>query len=171
MRVLLVTNSDKLAEKLAILSPELEYCAIVVDQVEPAGEILEQIALPQDLLYPLSKFKFCLDKLHYDYVLSVQDKQYSGRIQLFQKYNVPTEKLIVFAGLTGMSNFETERPLRYYREHFQEFEMFATGTSTTEAGIDIRKFKRKAINFATSSQDLYYNFQIAKSVILCGGGA
>ena len=41
MRVLLVTWTDQLFEKLSILNPELEYCAIVTDEVEPAKKILE----------------------------------------------------------------------------------------------------------------------------------
>lgn len=57
MRVLLVTWIDKLAEKLAALSPELDYCAIIVDDIEPAREILEQVGLSPKLLYPMKRLK------------------------------------------------------------------------------------------------------------------
>ncbi|MBR4904680.1 MAG: hypothetical protein IKZ53_08405 [Selenomonadaceae bacterium] len=165
MKVLLVITIEKLAEKLTALNRKLEYCAIAVDQVEPAKEILLKVGLSPDLLYPMSELKNCVESLKYDYVLNVQDTYYGRQIKLFQNYNLQLEKLVSFAGLENASNWQTERQLRYYREHSQEFEMFATGTSPTATAIDIRKFKRKTINFATSSQDLYYNFRIAKSVI------
>lgn len=171
MKLLLVTTVDKLAEKFAALSPELEYCAAVVDDVEPAKEVLAQVGLSQVPLYPMRTLQKCVDTLKYDYVLLVQDKFYGiGITQKLQSYGLPTDKLVSFAQLPDTRNWQTERHLRYYREHAQDFEMFATGTSYTETSIDIRKFKRKAFNFGTSSQDLYYSFSIAKSVVLCGGG-
>ena len=170
MRVLLVTWIDNLAEKLAALNPELEYCAIVVDKVEPAKEILEQVGLSAALLHPMDELKACVEELDYDYVLLVQNKFYDGKIRLLQNFDLPTNKVVSFAALPSAGNWQTERHLRYYKAHAQNFEIFATGTSTTEAGIDIRKFKRKAINFATSSQDRYYNLQIAKAAVSYGGG-
>lgn len=169
MKVLLVTWIDKLKEKLEALSPELEYCAIVVDNVEPAKEVLEQVGLSQELIHPLDELKACADSLSYDYALCIQDRFYDSKISRLYNSGLPTEKVVGFAALPGTANWQTERQLRYYREHFQEFEIFATGTSTVETAIDVKQFKRKAINFATSSQDFYYNFQIAKHVILCGG--
>lgn len=170
MRVLLVVWIDKLSEKLAALSPELEYCAIVVDEVESAKEILEQVGLPQELLHPMGDLKKCLETIDYDYVLCVQNKPYDGRITILQKYDLPKEKIVNFAALSTETNWQTERHLRYYKEHSKEFEIFATGTSYTETAIDVRKFSRKTINFATSSQDLYYNFQIAKAAVSYRGG-
>ena len=169
MRVLLVTWIDKLSEKLAALNPELEYCAIVVDKVKPAKEVLEQVGLSADLLHPMTKLRSCVEELDYDYVLLVQNKFYDGKIKLLQQFALPKEKVVSFAALPTAGNWQTERHLRYYREHAQDFEIFATGSSPTEAAIDVRRFKRKAINFATSSQDLYYNFQIAKAAVSCGG--
>lgn len=169
MRILLVIWTDKLLEKLSALNPQLEYCAIVVDEVKPAEKILEQVGLSKDLLYPMDELKNCVDTLDYDYVLCVQDTFYDGKMNLMQKCEIPTEKLISFADVTTMGNFQTERPLRYYKAHSQEYEIFATGTSYAETAIDVRKFKRKAINLATSSQDLYYNFQIAKALVSMQG--
>ena len=169
MRVLLVTWIDKLSEKLAALNPELEYCAIVVDKVKSAKEILERVGLSADLLHPMTKLRSCVEELDYDYVLLVQNKFYDGKIKRLQQFALPTKKVVSFAALPTAGNWQTERHLRYYREHAQDFEIFATGTSYSETAIDIRKFKRKAINFATSSQDLYYNFQIAKAAVSYGG--
>ena len=166
MKILLVTMTDNLSEKLAALNPELNFCAAVVDNVEAAKEFLPQVPL-----YPMSQLQKLLTTLEYDYVLLVQEEFYGmGLIRKLQSYGLPTDKLISFAALTGVANWQAERQLRYYHEHAQDFKIFATGTSYTEAGIDIRRFKYKAFNFGTSSQDLYYSYNIAKGVILCGGG-
>ncbi|MBD3878705.1 MAG: hypothetical protein SR1Q5_03350 [Quinella sp. 1Q5] len=172
MRVLLVTNGQLLAGKLDPLNPELEFCGIVVDDVENSKKTLADCGLSQDLLYPMSELKACVERLPYDYVLCVQNRFYDKFIRkiLSEYQGLSTEKMLSFAELPKQGNFITERRLRYYQEQAQDFEIFATGISTTEAGLDIRKFKYKAINFAESSQDLYYNFQIAKSIMLYRGG-
>ena len=166
MKILLVTMTDKLAEKLSALNPELEYCAAIVDNVESAKEIFEQVGLSQVPLYPFRTLQKLVKTLEYDYVLLVQEKFYRiGIIKKLNVYGLPSNKLISFATLPTIGNWQTERHLRYYQEHAQKFEMFATGTSYTQTSIDIRRFKYKTFNFETSSQDLYYSFQIAKSVI------
>ena len=171
MKLLLVTTANKLAEKLAVLSPELGYCAAVVDNVNSAKEIFAQVGLPQVPLYPMKTLKKRVETLEYDYVLLVQDKFYSlGIIRKLQSCGLPTDKLISFAQLPGRGNWQTERPLRYHREHAQDFEIFATGISTVEKGIDPEKFNGKLFNFGRGSQDLYYNFSVAKFAVSCGGG-
>lgn len=168
MKILLATTVNNLAEKFAVLSPELEYCALVTDKRELAKEILDKLDLSNVPLYPMSELKTCFENLIYDYIFCVQDVPYgTGIVSILQKYKIPTEKVMSFS-IAG--NWQTEFLIRYYQTHAKDFEMFATGTSYTEAGVDIRKFKRNTINFATSSQDLYYSFQIAKSVVLCGRG-
>lgn len=168
MNVLLVTSAKNLTEKFAALNPELEYSAIVTDDVEAAKKTLEQIGLSNFFVCPMAELIKCVDYLWYDYILCVQDHFFDGQIS--KLYGLSTEKIISFATLPNEGNWETERHLRYYREHAQDFEMFATGISHTEAGLDVKCLKYKAFNFATSSQDLYYSFQIAKRVVLYGGG-
>lgn len=168
MNVLLVTTAKNLAEKLNALNHELEYCAIVVDDVETAKKNLAQVGLSKFFVCPMTDFIKCVEYLWYDYVLCVQDHFYDSQINKLN--GLSTEKIVSIAELPTEGNWQTERHLRYYREHAQDFEMFATGISTTLAGADNKCLKYKTFNFATSSQDLYYNFQIAKRVILCGGG-
>jgi len=171
MRVLLVTWIDQLLQKLSILNPELEYCAIVVDEIEPAKEILERVGLPKDLLCPMTELKTCAEGLIYDYILCVQKHFYDKKIiSELQQYDIPKDKIMSFAGLPSAINFQVEQALRYYQEHSAEFEIFATGISHAAHGLDVRQFKRKTFNFAKPSQDLYYDFQIAKRVVSYGKG-
>lgn len=171
MRILLITATDGLTEKLSALSPELEYCAIVVDEVEPAKEILRRVGLPQDLLHPMEELQACVEGLTYDFCCSVQMHPMDTTImRKISRYNVPKNKLLNLGALHDDWNFNVKGRLQYYQEHAQEFEMFATGISPAWNGLDVTKFKRKLINLARPSQDLYYDFNIAKHVILCGGG-
>lgn len=169
MRVLLVTWTDQLLEKLSILNPELEYCAIVVDEVEPAKEILKRVGLPASLLHPMYELKECVNNFYYDYVLCVDNGWADDFLKVIQDYDVPKNKCVGLNFLDN-SNFLVERSLRYFKEHASEFEMFATGMSYAEVGLDVTQFKRKLFNFARSSQDLYYNFQVAKYAVLYGVG-
>ena len=170
MRVLLVTWTDQLLQKLSILSPELEYCAIVVDEVEPAKKILERIGLSSNLIHPLYELKECVKDFYCDYVLCLESGWNQKIAKVVSKYGVPKNKILVYGTSDIKGTFFVERTLRYFKEHAAEFEIFATGMSYTELGLDVRQFKRKLFNFGYTSQDLYYNFQVAKRAVLYGGG-
>lgn len=172
MRVLLVTWTEQLLQKLQILNPELEYCAIVVDEIEPAQKILAQVNLPKTLLHPLYDLKECVRDFYYDYILCVEGgwgiHDFSDKAQ---EYGVPKDKILNFCMLMSTHNFLLDRAFRYFKAHASEFDMFATGISYVEKCLDVTRFKRKLFNFGRGSQDLYYNFQTAKFVVSCGGGA
>ena len=169
MRVLLVTWTDQLLQKLSILNPELEYCAIVVDEVEPAKKILKRVDLPASLLHPLYELKECLRDFYYDYVLCMENWfDATSLSEKVKEYGAPKDKILNIAPVV-VNNFLLERSLRYFKEHAAEFDMFATGISYVEAGLDVTKFRRKLFNFGRGSQDLYYNFQVAKHAVIYGG--
>ena len=170
MRALLVTWTEQLLAKLSVLNPELEYCAIVVDEVEPAKKVLERVGLPKDLLYPMYELKECVRDFYYDYVLCVENWfDATALTEKVREYGAPKDKVLNSAP-HAVNNFVLERSLRYFKAHATEFEMFATGISYVEAGLDVTRFKRKLFNFGRGSQDLYYNFRVAKQAVIYGGG-
>ncbi len=173
MRVLLVTWTDQLLQNLSILNPELEYCAIVTDEVELAKKNFERAGLRTDLIHPLYELKECVKNFYYDYVLCIENGWWQTSLSdALKDYDAPQEKILNFCALLFTNNFLLERSFRYFKEHATEFEMFATGISYVEKCLDITKFKRKLFNFGRGSQDLYYNFQTAKFAISIkrGGG-
>ena len=171
MRILLVTWTDQLLEKLSALNPQLEFCAIVVDEVEPAQEILANSGLPKSFVHPLYELKECVKNFHYDYIICLENGWCQTALaDNVKKYGVAQEKILNFCALTMVHNFLLERSLRYFKEHAAEFDMFATGISYIEKGLDVTQFKKKLFNFGRGSQDLYYNFQVAKHAVSCGGG-
>jgi len=170
MKVLLISYTRNLTEKLAALSPDLEYCAIATGDPKRAKEICNSAGLSEVPVHSLEELPICL-KLPYDYILLLKDGWWSSEFKdLVRKYNLPHNKILTFSALHANDNFLLERSLRYFKEHAAEFEMFATGISTAEKDLDVPSFKGKLFNFGRGSQDLYYNFQVAKFAMSCGGG-
>ena len=159
-----MTWTEGLLQKLQILSPELEYCAIVTDDVETAKKICMQVSLSQNLIYPFYELKECIKNFYYDYILCVDNGWSTAFLNFVQKCDVPKDRIVAL-NFPSNENFLLERSLSYFKEHATEFEIFATGMSYAEVGLDVTQFKRPTFNFARSSQDLYYNFQTAKFAI------
>ncbi len=173
MRILLVTLSGLLPAALGnVLNPKNEYCAIVVDEPEPARELFNKVGLPESLIHPLYELKECIEDFHYDCLFCISSREIVWEIhKKFKKYNLPQNKFVHYCLTDGINNgFIFERVLRYYKEHAADFDMFATGISYIAVGLDATQFTRKLFNFGRSSQDLYYDYQIAKFVLSKTGG-
>lgn len=171
MRVMLATLTDQLPGIFPVLNPELEFCAIVVDETEPAKEILRRVGLPQNLLSPIYELKECIEDLYYDCLLCVTDYRTMNLLSdQTSDYGLPHNKFVHLNDVTTAVSFSLKMALDYYKRHAAEFQMFATGISYTEEALLPVQFKHKLINLAYGSQDLYYDYQVAKHVVLCGGG-
>ena len=97
---------------------------------------------------------------------------YDDLAEYVHRCGCPQNKFVHLRLLNSSGNFFVERALRYYEEHSDEIEIFATGNSHTCMGLDANQFKYKLLNFGISSQDLYFDYQIAKRVLTpkTGGG-
>lgn len=165
-----MTWTDQLPGIFSILNPKLEYCAIVIDEIEPAKKFCMQIGLSPDLIYPLYELKECCRDFYYDYLLCVTDGRTYGTLPAnVYKYTLTRDKFVCLHSINSADNFLLERALRYYKAHAAEFEIFATGMSYTECSIDSRRFTKKLFNFGRGTQDLYYDNKVANFAITCGG--
>ena len=171
MKVLVLTYKRYLLEKLTALNPNLEYCAILVNYSDGVKAICDSVGL-QTKVYSYHDSPSYLD-LPCDYILVLIDDWWGTQDlkPLIEQQKVPINKVLMFYSLHADNNFLLERSLRYFKEHSAEFEIFATGISTAENALDVPSFNRKLFNFGRGSQDLYYNLQVAKFAISCGGGA
>ena len=177
MRVLLVTLTDILPYTLAkVLNPSLEYCAIVVDDVDTARYMFKDSKLLQDLIYPLYELKECISENYFDFAICVMNSWWNKMAAELKNCGLPKNKLIDI-GITEnkfhFRNFFLERALRYFIANSSKFEMFATGASRIQHGLVPKVFKNhKLFNFGSSSEDLYYNYQIARHILIQarGGG-
>ena len=170
MRVLLVTLTGYLPFALSqVLSQDLEYCAIVVDEPEPAKKMLENVPPLRDKVFPLYELKECIENFHYDFLLCVYPS-WNTLSEKFKMCGLPKNKLVMLTMLHTPDNFLLERALRYYDEHAAEFEIIALGISYVQFALDATRFKRKLFNFGNTSEDLYYNYQVAKFAFAATGG-
>ena len=166
MRVLLMTFSELLPFALTqVLNPKLEYCAIVVDEPDQSKKILANTPL-EKAVFPFYELKECVENFHYDCAISIS----LGWDNLTKKYGIPKNKFVNLLSIHTYDNFLMEKALRYYREHSTEFKLIATGMSYTECAIISKQFKDKLFNFGRGTQDLYYDYQIAKYVLKKSGG-
>lgn len=147
-----------------ILSPSIDYAAIVVDELQPAKNSLTKLNISEKILYPMYELKECIENLYYDFLIFVSDPRVVDILpEQFTKFGLPKNK-VVNIYLTPDSNncFMIRRTMQYYEEHADEFEMFATGSSYISFCLDTTQFERKLFNFGRMSQDLYYDYQTAK---------
>ncbi len=74
MRVILVTLTDMLPYVLTqVLNPALEYCAIVVDDVDVARNMTKDVKPLQNSIYPFYELKECIQNFHYDLIIAIYD--------------------------------------------------------------------------------------------------
>ena len=175
MTILLVTTSASLPFVVTTaLNLINDYCAFVVEEVQPSKEFAKKIGFPENLIYPLYELKNLINEIYFDALICISDglTGYDDLANYAQRCGCPQNKFIHLRLLNSSENFSLERALRYYEEHSDEIEIFATGNSHTCMGLDANKFKYKLLNFAHSAQDLYYNYEIAKRVLTpkTGGG-
>lgn len=168
MKVILVTSGDVLSYVLTqVLNPELEYCAIVVDEPEQSKKNLADFPQLHEKIYPFYELKECIQNNNYDAVLFMcENSAWYTIIEQLREYGVRSDKFINMhlSSATKEQHFLLERNLRYYKEHAADFEMFATGGCYAALALDNTKFRHKLFNFGKGSQDLYYDYQTAKFI-------
>ena len=167
MRVLLVTLTDLLPFVLTnVLNPALDYCAIVVDEPDPAKKMLTNVPPLRDKIFPFYELKECIENYHYDFLIYTPT-DYSNRgtfANAINKYKPDKNKVLELFQINVPENFLVERALRYYGQHAKEFEMVSIGMSYLQDAIVPKLFKKKLFNFGIASQDLYYDYKIAQFV-------
>lgn len=110
-----------------------------------------------------------LNNTEYDYIIIAS--QYNEEIysQLI-KMGISNEKIFEFGVFfkNGGEVYPKDRIEKYINSH-NDYECIITGISYSLVGIDIDSFKYKAYTFANGSQDLYYDYKIARYAINNGG--
>ena len=171
MNILLVTFTDALQTLLKYcLNSEVKYCAIVIDRIEPAKKIINDIGLNENIIYPYYDVEECIENLQYDLILCVTNTTAINLLpQQVRKYCSPKNKFLQLT-LSDDANhlFLVKRALNYFKVHANNFEMFATGMSYFSHGLDTSRFNKKLFNFAKASQDLYYDYKIANFAVSYG---
>ena len=96
MRVILVVLHEHLKTALiSILKSDIEYAAIIVDEVQPAQKFLAKLNYPQNSIYPMYEIRECLENLYYDFVILVSDPRVTDILsEKLAKFGLPKNKLV-----------------------------------------------------------------------------
>lgn len=168
MRVLLVTPGCILKKVVSgLLNRNLKYSAIVVDEPSQPKKFIAKAGGDADRVFPFYDLEECIENFNYDYILAISEK---NTVKIFpeklRKYGAPPDKTVHFYLADDENNSHViKRALSYFKKYSSNFDMIATGMSYASFGLDSTRFKRKLFNFARASQDLYYDYQIAKFAV------
>ena len=168
MKILLVTYSAILPFAFEnFLNIKNGYSAIVVNEVEPAKNFLSQLGYPPTNVFGLNELAYCLKNFDYDCVVCIASVKIDFKTLLKQiKLHSEHGKYIInFNNINQTMNFNLKVRLDYIKKNSAEFKIFGTGMSYSQESLFEKYFDSKIFNFAFPSQDLYFDYQIAKFVL------
>ena len=139
--------------------------AIVTDDRITAAER----GISKDMTYAFWQFREVLEKYQPDYVFMLtipNDESFELFKKEARKVNFPTSRIILLTDFISYDDiFDLGKRLEIYEKNPEQYKILATGLSYTQFGIVPECFELPLIKFAFSSQDLYYDYQIARRIL------
>lgn len=96
-----------------------------------------------------------LEKFNYDVMITTN---------LYNIGNIKGELLNFIEFLKTFFDFQVNRSFSELKNKQKNLDGFITGLSYAEVGLDANEFSDEVVNLAVSSQDLYYDYQIAQYI-------
>ncbi|MEE1362429.1 MAG: D-alanyl-lipoteichoic acid biosynthesis protein DltD [Selenomonadaceae bacterium] len=110
-----------------------------------------------------------LDLNYFDYIIiSDTDKTPGRKSRIYKellRLNVPEDKIIDITFWKAPEIYPLYNMVKFCEVNPSWGDFFITGVSHAYAGIDVSCFDSKGINIAHTSQDLYYDYLLAKKII------
>ena len=152
MRILLVTFNDILPFAVnEVLNFELDFSAVVVEDIEAARKILTDTRI-----FSLHDLQETLRDINYYVVVCISDKETVDYLpEQFRNNNVPKNKFIHLYDVTENYNFNPAKKFQTVEENPTEFEIFSTSPAYSSFGLQENKFTKKIFDFFILGQDLY----------------
>ena len=103
-----------------------------------------------------------INEYEYDYILLLS-YEHESLIKNINNYKIPDNKIFNFS-----RHYLIDADYNFYRKYYEfidsskEYEGFITGLSYAEVGINTSYLEKKFFNFAVSSQDLFFDYEIMK---------
>ncbi len=168
MKICIVAFSNHLECCLSALNPNVDIAAIIVDNPKAAKLIIKKFNLSEDVVQPYFNLEECVKNLDYDYiVVSLRWSMFSETvINDLKALNLPRNKFVNLWDLDKPEHVSALTVLmNFYTQNSTAFNTFITGNSQFVYGIDINQLSMPTINFSRGSQDLYYDYLIAKKIL------
>lgn len=126
-----------------------------------------QRGCPKNFVYGFWQIKEVIKKFSPDYILFLVP--FRAPIEFFtrefKKMNYPLNKICDLSMYHSDEALHLESRINRVRKNPDRYKIFSTGISYSRTGIDPDSFELPLISFADSSQDLYYDYQIAKRLL------
>ena len=141
----------------------VQIVAIVTDN----RSIAIESGCPSEIAFSFWQLKTVLEIFDFDYliVLSFYGKTFDLCKVALHDINLPMIKLCNLSEYPAKTTIDLLACLHDLKRNSTKYKIFATGISYSQLGIVPENFELPVINFAFTSQDLYYDFQIAKKII------
>ena len=177
-RIVLITFIPQLLDRcLSVLNPHnVDVGAIITLPMLENESVVKKHQLDCPLV-PYWQMKECLEQMYFDYIFICDGitSEYNGQEGSppevendLLNLNVEKNKIVNLMALYNSQIYNLANPMRHYLNTNNNYELFITGLSYAEVGIDATGFDFPAINFACSSQDLFFDYEITKLILTKG---
>lgn len=105
-----------------------------------------------------------IKQIEYDFIVILSQEDYMIYSQLLSM-GVKKEKIFRYVTFFIFINNILKNKISLYEKNREKFEILVTGLSYFVEGINVDILSKGCINFSYDSQDLYYDYKIAKYLI------
>lgn len=105
-----------------------------------------------------------ISELEYDFLIIASQYDYDIYFQLINM-GVNKEKIFQYISFSLLINNRFNYRIKQYAKSIQDYKTLITGISYFASGINGDALRNKGINFAFDSQDIYYDYNIAKYIL------
>lgn len=172
-RVLVVAFADELEKVLSIINKDkTEIAHIITIPTNNFQSIISQHNLDCGVSFYDSMPEIVQQK-YFDYIIIsdiIKDAGTENRIvKDIKRVGVPAEKILNMSHFASFSFFSIYNALKNFCSPSAKSRIkcnfFVTGVSHAYAGTDIQEFSMPGMNLALTSQDLFYDYELAKIVL------
>ena len=168
MRVLIISCEPFLTGFLSVMNKDLDVAAIIMPNdklingfpvTNPDGKTFK--------IYSYVYLKECLSNLYYDYIILAfpPDSEIHNEItDELKEYKVDPSKLFHAGEIYRADLYSFFHMFNYVRNEISKYKILITGVSYAWKGTDINCFEMPALNCAMRSQDLYFDYLVAKKM-------
>ena len=164
MRVVLVITRTYLEHVDKILDQRnVEIVAVVTDDRPMATEH----GFAHDLVFGFWQLQNVLDRFDPEYVLFLVPfrSTIENLSKKMREIKFPMNRICDLSDYIHDESKYLAMEIWKLKENPSQYEIFSTGISYSKTGIDPNSFSLPLKSFAYASQDLYYDFQIAKRIL------